>query len=279
MRKSTLLGGIAAAVLGMGLLPTAANATPENGDTSGPGETSGTSTSDSAAGSPGPLIAGGHESTEQYDWMASLKYQGEHSCGASLIDEQWVLTAAHCVEERGPADLSLRIGSPDRSTGGTEAGVAEIVEHPDYAENSPNGDIALIKMDRAVPQEPISIAESPGPPGTPSRIIGWGVTCPLQGCGQPPERLRELETHVTDPQQCALSSVDEQSEICTGSEELLANACFGDSGGPQLEGRPGDWQLTGVTSRLGSPAPVCGTAPSVYTDATAYTDWINATTA
>src|SRR5699024_1787376 len=85
MRKSTLLGGIAAAVLGMGLLPTAANATPENGDTSGTGDTSQTSTSDSAAASPGPLIVGGHESTEQYDWMASLKYRGEHSCGASLI--------------------------------------------------------------------------------------------------------------------------------------------------------------------------------------------------
>ncbi|MHA6802456.1 S1 family peptidase [Salinifilum ghardaiensis] len=273
MRKSTLLGGIAAAVLGMGLLPTAANATPETGDTSQK------SASESSAGSPDQLIVGGHESTEQYDWMASLKYQGEHSCGASLIDEQWVLTAAHCVEERQPADLSLRIGSPNRSSGGTEAGVAEIVAHPDYAEKSPNGDIALIKLDRAVQQEPISIAENAGPPGTPSRILGWGVTCPLRGCGQPPEQLRELETHVTDPQQCSLSSIDEQTEICTGSEELLANACFGDSGGPQLEGRPGDWQLTGVTSRLGSPAPVCGTSPSVYTDATAYTDWINATTA
>ncbi|MEV6231638.1 serine protease [Saccharopolyspora shandongensis] len=250
-----LLAGLAAVALSCGLLPATA----------------------SAADDPGALIVGGHDATEQYDWMASLQRAGNHSCGASLIDQQWVLTAAHCVQDVTPADLGLRIGSPDHTTGGTEAGVAEIVVHPDYATKNPNGDIALLKLDRAVSQTPVEIADASGPEGTASRIIGWGVTCPVRGCGQPPAQLQQLDTEVVSDGQCSLSGIDGATEICTGSNELLANACFGDSGGPQLEGQPGDWKLTGVTSRLGSLIPVCGTAPSIYTDATAYKDWIAAT--
>ena len=229
---------------------------------------------ESTADDPNTLIVGGHEATEQYDWMASLQRQGQHSCGASLVDSEWVLTAAHCVQDVQPADLGLRIGSPDRTSGGTEAGVSEVVVHPGYETDAPNADIALLKLDRTVPHTPVEIADASGEVGTPSRIIGWGVTCPARGCGEPPAQLQELDTSVVDDNMCALSAIDADTEICTGSGRLLANACFGDSGGPQLEGAPGDWRLTGVTSRLGSVVPVCGTAPSIYTDATAYKDWI-----
>ncbi|WP_277954875.1 S1 family peptidase [Saccharopolyspora soli] len=253
-----LLGGIAALALSMAALPA-------------------TATAATASDNPGTLIVGGRAATEQYDWMASLQRAGQHSCGASLVDQQWVLTAAHCVQDAAPADLGLRIGSPDHTSGGTVAGVSEIVVHPDYATKNPNGDLALLKLDHAVPQTPVEIADGSGDVGTPSRIIGWGLSCPIRGCGQPPTQLQELETQVVADGQCSLSTIDGPTEICTGSQELLANACFGDSGGPQLEGEPGDWKLTGVTSRLGSLVPVCGTAPSVYTDATAYRDWIYAT--
>lgn len=231
-----------------------------------------------AAGPPGggdDLAIGGHDASEQYDWMASLQKGGKHACGASLIDQQWVLTAAHCVKDAQPKDFGLRIGSPDQTKGGTQAGVAQIISHPDYAAEEPNGDVALIKLDHPVKNEPVKIADKAGEAGSPSRIIGWGLECPIRGCGQPPAQLQELETQVVTSGDCLLSSIDKGTETCTGSKELLANACFGDSGGPQLEGQPGEWRLTGVTSRLGSPAPVCGTAPSVYTDATVYKDWIS----
>ena len=260
-RTSALLGALATMVLGLGIAPGIGNA------------------SDNPFAlidnNPSTLIVGGHKAAEQYPWMASLQRAGQHSCGASLIARQWVLTAAHCVQDASPADFTLRIGSPDHTTGGTVAGVSKIVVHPDYAAKNPNGDIALLKLDRAISQTPIQIADGSGDPGTPSQIIGWGLTCPVRGCGQPPAQLQEIETQVVSDAQCALGKIDGPTEICTGSRELLLkNACFGDSGGPQLEGGPGNWRLTGVTSRLGSVAPVCGTAPSIYTDATKYKDWV-----
>jgi secreted trypsin-like serine protease len=259
-----LLGGFTAMILSLGMAPGVANA------------------SDNPFAlvdkNPNTLIVGGHNATEQYPWMASLQRAGQHSCGGSLIAPQWVLTAAHCVQGAAPADLGLRIGSPDHTTGGTVARVSEIVVHPDYATKNPNGDIALLRLDRAVSQTPVQIADASGDAGTQSRIIGWGLTCPVRGCGEPPAQLQETETRVVSDAQCGLGGVDGRTEICTGSQELLReNACFGDSGGPQLEGGPGKWRLTGVTSRLGSVVPMCGTAPSIYTDATTYKGWIKQT--
>ncbi|QUH04077.1 serine protease [Saccharopolyspora erythraea] len=253
---SALFSGLALLVLALGAPPAPAGASED----------------------PGTLVVGGARSSEQYPWMASLQREGRHTCGGSLIDQQWVLTAAHCVQDAAPGDLGLRIGSADHTSGGTLAGVARIVAHPAYAAGQPNGDLALIELDRPVPQEPIPIAEASGTAGTESRIIGWGLTCPLRGCGEPPTELQETQTRVVDDVACSLSGIDGPTEICTASKGLLSgNACFGDSGGPQLEGGPGAWRLTGVTSRLGAAVPVCGAGPSVYTDATAYRDWIDQT--
>lgn len=255
--RSLVLGAMAALALGASAAPAVAAPTAESGD------------------DPGNLTVGGHNATEHFDWMASLQRAGKHSCGASLIDPQWVLTAAHCVQDAPQQELGLRIGSADQTQGGTEAGVSQVVVHPDYAGKKPNGDLALIKLDHPVSNKPVQIADSAGPAGTPSQIIGWGLTCPVRGCGQPPAQLQQLDTQVVAGGDCLLAGIDQGTETCTGSKKLLANACFGDSGGPQLEGQPGAWRITGVTSRLGSPAPVCGTAPSVYTNATSYKDWIH----
>jgi secreted trypsin-like serine protease len=44
-------------------------------------------------------IVGGRP-TEAYDypWMAGLLYKGALYCGATLINDRYVVTAAHCVD-------------------------------------------------------------------------------------------------------------------------------------------------------------------------------------
>ncbi|XP_050399082.1 serine protease hepsin isoform X2 [Patella vulgata] len=45
------------------------------------------------------IIGGKSALAGEYPWQVSLRYQGQHVCGGTLIDHQWVLTAAHCLEK------------------------------------------------------------------------------------------------------------------------------------------------------------------------------------
>lgn len=234
----------------------------------------------SAAAGVQPYIVDGYEATEDYSFMASLQTaDGQHSCGASLIEQDWAVTAAHCVQgDTGP--MQVRVGSADRTTGGTVAGVDETIVHPEFdIGNLGHGyDIALLRLDQPVPQEPIRVAEDAGPAGTPTRILGWGVTCDDgKQCPELPVQLQELDAELVEAQRC--DPINADRELCTDSPTEGAQACNGDSGGPKLKGVPGEWELIGATSRDGDEDPACGTGTGVYTDVTAYHDWIQQHTA
>ncbi|MGW1554590.1 LAETG motif-containing sortase-dependent surface protein, partial [Streptomyces sp. NPDC002346] len=68
------------------------------------------------------------------------------------------------------------------------------------------------------------------------------------------------------------------TRLCTITTVPKAMACFGDSGGPQVQkGRNGRWELIGVTSGPGAPKVPCSEGPGLYTNAPAYAGWINKT--
>ncbi|TCP56285.1 trypsin [Tamaricihabitans halophyticus] len=223
-----------------------------------------------------PYIIGGEDADQEYPFMTSLQDSQGHFCGGSLISSEWVLTAAHCVQGSAPGDFTARIGSNDNSQGGEEAGVTEVVPHPDYDGASPGADIALVKLDKAVQAAPIKVTGSTEA-GTASRLLGWGQTCPEQGCGDVPTMLQQLDTSVVAAEECT-GGIDGSTELCTDNPNGDSGACYGDSGGPQIVQSGDGWTQIGVTSRTGNNDPTCATGPSIYTNAVAYTDWINETT-
>jgi secreted trypsin-like serine protease len=209
-----------------------------------------------------PFIVGGGNATETYSFMASLQSSaGRHSCGGSLIKANWVVTAAHCG-----TPYQVRIGTTNRTSGGTVARVTRRVGHP-------TADLALLQLSTSVSQRPVAIASSSGAVGTQTRIIGWGQTCPTSGCGSAPVTLQQLDTSIVSDSLCSGGGIRAASEICTDNPGDNKGACYGDSGGPEIKRVSGVWQLVGATSRSGGSA-TCAREPSIYVDVPYFRSWI-----
>src|SRR5690349_13866216 len=97
-----LLLAAAVAVTGM-FAPTAASAAPPDPE---PG--------------PGTYVVGGTPASQNYSFMVYVS-----GCTGSLIKANWAVTAKHC-----PTPASVRVGSIDRSSGGTVVSVRRAVNHP-----------------------------------------------------------------------------------------------------------------------------------------------------
>ncbi|SPT51665.1 Trypsin [Actinomadura madurae] len=248
---------------------------------------------------PTPKIIGGTPADQTYPFMASLQYERDgnpnsHRCGGGLIDEEWVVTAAHCVTTAGtggapytvmdPALFHLRVGSNDRTKGGSVAKLKEIVVHPDYQaldDRSEGKDIALLHLDAAVPQATVPQATSIPAQGTPVRQIGWGYTSTSAGDpSQLPVQLQQLDTKVIAPstEKCRVDADGDDAwgirdnDICTDNPEGVRGPCGGDSGSPLLTKVKGRWVIQGVDSR--GVGDVCGETPDIYTSIGHYHGWI-----
>ncbi|MBP2476402.1 secreted trypsin-like serine protease [Crossiella equi] len=249
--RSLIVGILAAAATALGGLAMPAAAAPAT-----------------TAGDVDPLVVGGTNATETYSFMVSLQgTSGNHFCGGSLIKANWVVTAKHCVAGQSAGSIQARIGTTNRTTGGTVARASRIINHPSSI------DLSLVQLSTSVTQAPISIAPQSGAVGTASRIIGWGQTCPVRGgCGAP-INLQQLDTSIVADSSCR--GITAANEICTNNPNGNSGACYGDSGGPQVKGSTGNWTLIGATSRSGNGDSRCATGPSIYVDVSSYRDWIS----
>ncbi len=206
-------------------------------------------------------IIGGHDATPgEYPWQVQLSVPGyAHYCGGSIIDRDWVLTAAHCVEGLTAADFTVRAGLHRRSApdGNLQTRtVRRVVAHPDYDGWNLSSDIALLELTTPLTYQPriqsIAIGTGNAPVGTLAPVSGWGQTAPGSASA---DVLQETLLPVQSAAVCNAAgtlplTVDDGTMVCAGFVGGASGGCHGDSGGPLVaqRGFSGGYEQIGVVS-------------------------------
>lgn len=233
------------------------------------------------------IVGGQPADPGEWPWQAFLR-AGPYMCGASLIHEQWVVTAAHCVVSKqnvvfAPIDITVTLGEHDRSKNeGTEQkiGVIRVIPHPEYQAPWNDHDIALLQL--ATPAQLGSAVGLVQPlvsptddafvaPGAPSFVTGWGTTS--EG-GATAMQLQEVMVPIAGnvPCQAAYGQIT-MGMLCAGYDEGGKDSCQGDSGGPLVvQTSDGRWKLAGIVS-FGYGCAKPGFY-GVYTRVSIYTSWL-----
>ncbi|KAK7925895.1 hypothetical protein WMY93_008205 [Mugilogobius chulae] len=213
----------------------------------------------------GNRVVGGDEATPgQIPWQVALmdwRKGGDRAfpfCGASLLSDVWVLTAAHCLIQLDGVnirnDFFVRLGEHDVLTDeGTEQdhNVSEKILFPKYNyKNSPyDHDIALLKLSSPVQlsnhRRPICLGpkhftETILRDAQASLISGWGR---LRYQGVESTKLQKLDVPYIERTVCKESSSDRitRNMFCAGYASEKKDSCQGDSGGPHATKYKDTW--------------------------------------
>ncbi|XP_069683015.1 trypsin-1-like isoform X1 [Periplaneta americana] len=199
-------------------------------------------------------------------------------CGASILSENWAITAGHCADDIHVRDIMLKAGSIYVSKGGTLYNVSQIIIHEAYnPKDDWRNDIALLKVSSpfkidGVTVKPVSLpAQGENPPdGAIATVIGWGK---MSESGPTSDILQKVDIPIINQKLCAdlynqtgLPIYD--VHICAGLLQGGKDSCQGDSGGPLFV----DGTLVGIVSwGEGCAEP---NRPGVYTRVSSFIDWI-----
>ncbi|KAK9875214.1 hypothetical protein WA026_006004 [Henosepilachna vigintioctopunctata] len=225
----------------------------------------------------GRIVGGTVAYIREFPYQISLQYNKEHVCGGSVLNEYYILTAAHCVYRGQIENFDVRAGSSYTTEGGVISPVCVIIRNGLYSNKTENNDIAIIKLCVKLPLgENIKPIPLPDPnivlkPGSLATVSGWGYTA--ENAGQISVELRKVDVPLVDTFICRVLYLGEgtvtKNMICAGNiAQGGKDSCQGDSGGPLVQ----NGVLIGVVSwGYGCARP---RYPGVYTKVSNFRDFI-----
>lgn len=259
-----------------------------------------------SAATPLPRIIGGTTaSDEQFPWQAAIIANAampydSFTCGGSIINANWILTAAHCAESNARTVVVGTQNLNDLSSA-QKITVKRWIKHPDYVDESAtsgilyDNDIALIELLTPIDMTAcgtkcatISLADSTNESSltalsTPVILSGWGETTGATDENQKvyPNLLQWAQMNIVDcsasPSLISASDIS-ASMMCATVSDYSIDACSGDSGGPLVTSATdgvGYVQVGVVSFGYGCATP---NYPGVYTRVAKYAEWIYSTT-
>ncbi|XP_012871031.1 PREDICTED: serine protease 38 [Dipodomys ordii] len=223
----------------------------------------------------------GAPASPRWPWQVSLHYAGLHVCGGSVLNEYWVLSAAHCFDrDKNIHGFDMYVGImnlkvADKHTMWYE--VNQVIIHPTYAKYHPvGGDVALVQL-----KSPLVFSDSVLPIClAPTNVNLTSVSCWATGWGlasqgQTVDDLQEIQLPLVSQTVCQIlygTSYIMSDMICAGDIFRSKTVCEGDSGGPLACEFNHIWFQIGIVSwGRGCALPMF---PGVYARVSYYSDWI-----
>uniref|UniRef100_A0A3P9MDC4 Peptidase S1 domain-containing protein n=1 Tax=Oryzias latipes TaxID=8090 RepID=A0A3P9MDC4_ORYLA len=229
-------------------------------------------------------IVGGQDAPAGF-WPWQVSLQGSrHFCGGSLINNQWVLTAAHCFPSRSASGVNVVLGlqslqgsNPNR----VSRTIATVIVHPNFNSATQNNDIALLQLSSPVTFNsyitPVCLPSTGSTfySGVKTWVTGWGTI--RSGVSLPaPQTLQEVQIPIVGNRRCKCSygaSSITDNMMCAGLLAGGKDSCQGDSGGPLVIKQNIRWIQAGIVSfGKGCALP---NFPGIYTRVSQYQTWIN----
>uniref|UniRef100_A0A8B9H1Y5 Zmp:0000001114 n=1 Tax=Astyanax mexicanus TaxID=7994 RepID=A0A8B9H1Y5_ASTMX len=222
------------------------------------------------------IVGGQNADVGEWPWQVSLHYSTNgHTCGASIISNRWLLSAAHCFASLDPS------GMQDQERDDSNVQVREvqtIITHQDYNQLTQDNDIALLEL-----KEPLVFSNTVHPvclpanshvfpAGMPCWVTGWGA---LREGGRASRVLQKAEVKIINDTVCDDVTEGQVTSrmLCSGFLAGGVDACQGDSGGPLVcLSEANIWFQCGIVSW----GEGCArrNKPGVYTRLTKFRYWI-----
>ncbi|GIY33477.1 serine protease 41 [Caerostris darwini] len=225
-------------------------------------------------------IVGGSDTYEgEFPWTVSIRLLTTHYCGGVIINEWWVLTAAHCVKRYSSRYFRVRVGEKDVSVDGFRSEydihVDEIVIHPEFGQpRRYSNDLALLKLKRPMVfnyyTQPICL---PNPytelDGRIATVVGWGWMNEIDK--KKSERLQKVMVPILNNTLCSRWYHEVYSTYVK-----IYSARTGDSGGPLIMVEDNHFSIIGIVSA----GVGCGRKhlPGIYSRVALFVPWIKEVT-
>ncbi|XP_055705681.1 chymotrypsin-2-like [Phlebotomus papatasi] len=132
-----------------------------------------------AANWEGFIVGGQNAVAGQFPHVVSLRSTANsHFCGAFIVNNRWVVSAAHCTISRNPGNTWIVVGALQLSSGGTNVGTSRIENHPDYSGITLANDVCALQTQNTITfsntVQPLSMGSTHIGGGAQATAAGWG---------------------------------------------------------------------------------------------------------
>ncbi|XP_068127203.1 transmembrane protease serine 11D-like [Hyperolius riggenbachi] len=226
------------------------------------------------------IVGGTNAALGAWPWQASLRFNGNHKCGASLVSNTWLITAAHCFAQSKDVNSWTVVLGTIAFGSGPGLKLKNIIIHENYISGIFQNDITLLELSAPVSFtqyiRPVCLPDNMTvtPDNSSCYVTGWGT---LTDGGNLASILQQAELRIINTTICASPTMYgtsiRPSMLCAGYAAGKIDSCQGDSGGPLVATQSNHrWTLIGIVS-FGYGCALQN-RPGVYSNVTYLRSWI-----